>query len=66
MEYYEERERQQIFFFFFFCNLEKRNYINKVITELNVTGKTDLNPMPKYCQNKKSTMQTFTAQKLGQ
>ena len=40
VQYYEEGEKATTFF----CNLEKRNYINKVITKLNVNGKTIINP----------------------
>ena len=40
MQYYEEGEKATKFF----CNLEKHNYINKVITKLNVNGKTIMNP----------------------
>ena len=40
VQYYEEGEKATKFF----CNLEKRNYINKVITKLNVNGKTIMNP----------------------
>ena len=43
VQYYEEGEKPSKFF----CNLEKRNYINKMITKVNINE----NEMRKYCKN---------------
>ena len=58
-QYYEEGEKATKFF----CNLEKRNYINKVINKLNVNGKITMNPDDTLSQQR-STIQTFPAQKF--
>ena len=53
IQYYEEGEKSSKFFF----NLEKRNYINKVITKVNLEGNIVSEPnlvikeMRKYYKN---------------
>ena len=49
VQYYEEGEKATKYF----CNMEKRNYINKVIHKLNIDGKIITDPSEILTEQKK-------------